>query len=71
MLPGFTFIGKVKTSGMDAAWNGEPCNSPYTSPELKAAWEAGWRIGDEQRLQEAERNGKGYFHRGSRNRSRH
>lgn len=50
MLPSKMLLSQLRRAGRDAAYHGAVLDDcPYTTPNLKEAWEKGWKLGDEDR----------------------
>ena len=41
-------IQKLKDAGYQAALHGKPCDAPTNSERERAAWEQGWRAGNNE-----------------------
>lgn len=57
MLPSLTLLGKIKREGRDAAYHGALLiDCPYSTPDLKGAWEKGWHLGHQDRSEDLHDN---------------
>lgn len=53
MLPSLRFLAQLKRAGREAAYDGALLvDCPYTTPDLKKAWEAGWHMGHQDRKED-------------------
>jgi ribosome modulation factor len=57
MLPGLQLLNQLKRAGREAAYDGALLvDCPYTTPDLKQAWEAGWQLGHQDRQEDLHDN---------------